>query len=241
MASERAQMRPAPVVASPAVARKTKAEGKPSQIGRKREIALAKDENEEYRARRAELVKVAATVFNDIGYEATTLSDIAERFGTDRASVYYYVSGKEELLLGGIEEILGRNLEEIDRIQGLEANAREKLELLIRRQVDSYVDTYPLSYVYIQNDMTKVGQSDSPRARAIVRGTRRFEKTVIEFLQQGVDEGIFDPEVPVLLAANSLFGILNWTHRWFKPGGRWKTEELAENFSRIFFKGIEKT
>jgi AcrR family transcriptional regulator len=212
-----------------------------SQIGRKRELALAKDQNEDYRARRAELVKVAATVFNDLGYEATTLSDIAKRFGTDRASVYYYVSGKEELLLGGIEEILGRNLEEIDRIKGLDANAREKLELLIRRLVDSYVDTYPLSYVYIQNDMTKVGQSDSPRAKAVIRGTRRFEKTVIEIIQQGMDEGIFDPEVPVLLAANSLFGILNWTHRWFKPGGRWKTEELSDSFIRIFFNGIEKS
>jgi AcrR family transcriptional regulator len=212
-----------------------------SRIGRKREQALAKDQNEDYHARRADLVKVAATVFNDLGYEATTLSDIAERFGTDRASVYYYVSGKEELLLAGIEEILGRNLEEIDRIQGLEVDAREKLELLIRRLVDSYVDTYPLSYVYIQNDMTKVGQSDSPRARALVRGTRRFEKSVIEIIQQGVDEGIFDDQVPVLLAANSLFGILNWTHRWFKPGGRWKTEELADSFARIFFNGIEKS
>jgi AcrR family transcriptional regulator len=215
----------------------TEAEG--SQIGRKREMALANDRNDDYKARRAELIKVAANVFNELGYEATTLSDIAKKFGTDRASVYYYVSGKEELLLGGIEEILGRNLAEIDRIQGLKINSREKLELLIRRLVDSYVDTYPLSYVYIQNDMTKVGQSDSPRARALIRGTRRFEKTVIEIIQQGVDEKIFDKEVPVLLAANSLFGILNWTHRWFKPGGRWKTEELSDTFIRIFFNGIE--
>jgi len=221
--------------------RGSNSEAEGSQIGRKRELALAKDQNEDYRARRADLVKVAATVFNDLGYESTTLSDIAKRFGTDRASVYYYVSGKEELLLAGIEEILGRNLEEIDRIQGLEANAREKLELLIRRLVDSYVDTYPLSYVYIQNDMTKVGQSDSPRAQAVVRGTRRFEKTVIEIIQQGVDEGIFDKKVPVLLAANSLFGILNWTHRWFKPDGRWKTDELSDSFIRVFFNGIEKS
>jgi len=221
--------------------RGSNSEAEGSQIGRKRELALAKDQNEDYRARRADLVKVAATVFNDLGYESTTLSDIAKRFGTDRASVYYYVSGKEELLLAGIEEILGRNLEEIDRIQGLEANAREKLELLIRRLVDSYVDTYPLSYVYIQNDMTKVGQSDSPRAQAVVRGTRRFEKTVIEIIQQGVNEGIFDKKVPVLLAANSLFGILNWTHRWFKPDGRWKTDELSDSFIRVFFNGIEKS
>lgn len=220
--------------------RKSDGEVENSQIGRKRERALAKDQNDDYRARRAELVKVAATVFNELGYESTTLSDIAKKFGTDRASVYYYVSGKEELLLGGIEEILGRNLKEIDRIQALDIDAREKLELLIRRLVDSYVDTYPLSYVYIQNDMTKVGQSDSPRARAVIRGTRRFEKTVIEIIQQGVDEKIFDKDVPVLLAANSLFGILNWTHRWFKPGGRWKTDELSDNFIRIFFNGIEK-
>ncbi len=49
----------------------TQVEG--SRIGRKRELALAKDENEDYKARRADLVKVAATVFNELGYESTTL------------------------------------------------------------------------------------------------------------------------------------------------------------------------
>jgi hypothetical protein len=59
-------------------------------------------------------------------------------------------------------------------------------------------------------------------------------------IQQGVDEGLFDPEIPVVLSANSLFGMLNWTHRWFKPKGKWKASELSETFSRILLAGIEK-
>jgi AcrR family transcriptional regulator len=212
----------------------------PSKIGEKRRKALTREKGDDYRARRAELVQVAAEVFNELGYETATLSDVAKKFGTDRASVYYYVSGKEELLFVGIEEMLERNLAEAQRVKKLDLGAREKLELLIGRLVDSYVDTYPLSYVYIENDMTKIAQSDSPRARAIVDGTRKFQKIMIEMFQQGVDEGVFDDEVPVLLAANSLFGMLNWTHRWFEPGGRWEASELADAFSRVLFRGIEK-
>jgi AcrR family transcriptional regulator len=211
-----------------------------SQIGKKRKKALAGDKNDDYRARRDELVRVAADVFNELGYEAATLNDIAEKFGTDRASVYYYVSGKEELLHAVIEETLQRNLAEAERVEKLDIDARDKLRMLIERLVDSYAETYPFSYVYIQHDMTKVAQTDSPWARTMMRRTHRFEKIMIGMIQQGVDEGIFDAEVPVVLSANSLFGMLNWTHRWFKPKGKWKASELADTFSRIFFRGIEK-
>jgi len=211
-----------------------------SRIEKKRKKALAGENNAEYRARREELVQVAATVFNELGYEAATLNDIAERFGTDRASVYYYVSGKEELLHAAIESTMKQNLAEAERVEKLDLDAREKLELLIKRLVDSYVETYPISYVYIQNDMTTVAQSKAPWAKLLRQQTRKFEKIMIAMIQEGVDEGVFDDKVPVLLSANSLFGMLNWTHRWFKPMGRWKAEELADAFSHIFFRGIEK-
>jgi AcrR family transcriptional regulator len=222
------------------MARRNNQPSEPSRIEKKRKKALAGQNNADYKAKRDELVRVAATVFNEVGYEAATLNDIAEKFGTDRASVYYYVSGKEELLHAVIEDTMAFNLAEAERVQGLDISAREKLRLLIERLVDSYVETYPFSYVYIQNDMTQLAQTETPWARKMAKGTHRFEKIIIGMIQQGVDEGEFDPKVPVVLAANSLFGMLNWTHRWFKPKGKWKASELSETFARILFAGIEK-
>jgi AcrR family transcriptional regulator len=47
-------------------------------------------------------VKAAVLVFREKGYEATTLHDIAAKLNTDRASLYYYASGKEEPLRAAV-------------------------------------------------------------------------------------------------------------------------------------------
>jgi AcrR family transcriptional regulator len=210
-----------------------------TRIGERRREALADGSNDEYKAKRAELVRVAADVFNELGYEAATLHDIAERFGRERASLYYYVSGKEELLQAVVERFFDLNLAEAERIRVLDSDARTKIRLLIRQLVDSYVQSYPASYVYIENDMTRIALIDSPWALRMQRQTKHFEQITLGLFQQGVDEGVFRRDLPVVLSTNALFGMLNWTHRWFKPTGKWKAEELVEVFSTILFTGIE--
>jgi len=199
----------------------------PTRIGERRREALADEGNEEYKTKRAELVRVAAAVFNELGYEATSIHDVAERFGRDRASVYYYVSGKEELLQAIVEQFLDLNVAEAKRIMELDLDAREKLRLLIAQVIDSYVESYPSSYVYIQNDMSRVALGDSPWALRMQRQTKHLEQITMQLIQQGVDERVFRRDLPVVLLMNSLFGMLNWTHRWFRPQGKWKAEEIA--------------
>jgi AcrR family transcriptional regulator len=214
--------------------------GAPSRIGQRRQAALDGPGNDDYRSKRADLLRVAATVFQERGYEAATLNDIAERFGADRASLYYYVSGKSELLEAIIADVLETNLAEAERLLKLEETARRKIELFIERLVASYVETYPSSYVYIAEDMAKVAQIDSPWAKSMTRQTRRIETITLKIIQQGVDDGEFRDDIPAALIANSLFGMLNWTHRWFKPGGKWTAEQLADSFGKVLFQGIDR-
>jgi AcrR family transcriptional regulator len=220
---------------------KQNASGRPeSRIGQRRRAALANTDNAEYKSKRAELLNIAAAVFKDRGYEAAALNDVAERFGTDRASLYYYVSGKEELFQGIIEGVLETNLAEAERLLKLDDTARHKLELFIKRLVESYVETYPSSYVYIAEDMAKVAELDSPWARRMVRQTRRLETIALNIIQQGVDDGEFRDDIPTPLVANTLFGMLNWTHRWFRPGGKWAPEQLSETFAKVLFEGVDR-
>src|SRR5438094_131055 len=104
--------------------------GPQSNIERRR-LAARAEGGEEYQTKLRQLVNVAADVFKEKGYEAATLAEIAERFGSVRASLYYYVSGKEELFQEAVRDILARNLADAERIQGLDLPVREKLGKLI--------------------------------------------------------------------------------------------------------------
>ena len=56
--------------------------------------------------RRAEMLSVAAQLFAKWGYERTTLDMIAEELSVSPASLYYYVTGKEELFVEILKQLL---------------------------------------------------------------------------------------------------------------------------------------
>jgi AcrR family transcriptional regulator len=210
-----------------------------SRIGQRRLDALSTG-NDDYKARRQELIAAAARVFQDKGYEAATLSDVAELVGADRATLYYYVSSKEELLREVVKSVIDTNVAEAEQILALEVDAREKVRRWVEWLMVSYEQNYPYTYVFIQEDMRKLPEDKSPWARQVVRQTRRMESILLKLITQGVEEGSFRDDVSVKLAANALFGMLNWTHRWFKPRPNQSAVEVADAFVKVFMEGMGK-
>jgi AcrR family transcriptional regulator len=210
-----------------------------SGIGRRRAAALAEG-SAGYQAKRSELIHAAATVFAEKGFEAATLNDIAERVGTDRATLYYYFGSKQELLQEAVRGGVEANLAEVERILKLDETPDGKLRLIVERLLFSYEADYPYMYVYIQEDMRKVASEHSAWAKEMTKLTRRFESTSLQLIKQAVEEGRFRDDVAPELAANALFGMINWTHRWFKPGKRRRADDLSAAFWAIFVDGMSE-
>jgi hypothetical protein len=93
-------------------------------------------------------------------------------------------------------------------------------------------------YVYIQEDMSQVASQETAWATKMVDETKRFERLFVSTLKEGVADGSFRDDLPIRLVANSLFGMLNWTHRWHVPGRRVTAEELSSTFTSLFFDGF---
>jgi AcrR family transcriptional regulator len=211
--------------------------GQDSGIARRRRVAQTEG-TAEYMAKRREVIRVGATVFQEKGYGAATLNDVAVRLGTDRASLYYYVGGKEDLFHAAVQDVLATNLLEAERILNLDADAVEKLRLLIQQAVSSYEAHYPYMYLYIQEDVGKLPAQDESWALQMRRERRRFESMTRAVIEQGMLEGTLRDDVRVDLASNALFGMLNWTHRWFQPGRSVTGAQLADSFCAIFLDGM---
>jgi AcrR family transcriptional regulator len=208
----------------------------------KRRSSAQNENSPGYSAKRAELMALAAEVFKEKGFEATTLNDIAERFGTDRASIYYYFASKKELFQALFHDILSGVLNEnvavASEVVASDMTVPDKLRGVLEQVVLSYEKNYPYVYLYIQEDMTKLSLDNTAWARDMARKTKRLETIITDVLQKGVDEGVFRSDVPVILMARAIFGMINWTHRWLKPGMR-KTDarQTVDAFCAIFFDG----
>jgi AcrR family transcriptional regulator len=211
-----------------------------SDIAQRRALARANDDPE-YRLRRAELIKTAAAVFRRKGYRAAKLQDIAVEVGLDRASVYYYVSGKEELYRDVVGEAVRENVKMVEELRAVQQPAKQKLAMLIQRLMESYEVHYPYLYVFVQENMAHM-EDDTAWNREIKHLSRRFNDAVRGIIQKGLDEGSLGfPVKDARLIANGIIGMCNWSHRWYQPDGPWTATMIGQTFSAMILKGLARS
>lgn len=211
---------------------------KVSNISRRRRSAQTEG-GADYTAKREELVRIAARLFKEQGYQSTKLADIAREAGLDRATIYYYVGSKEELFRETVEGVLDANMAEAQRLLADAALSwRDRLHAIYLRLMVSYEENYPATFVYIQEQMHQVGAEETVWAQEIMKKTRAFDKLLIGLIREAIASGELRANIPPRLVENALFGMLNWTHRWFTPGGPMTGLEVAEAFWSIFIDGM---
>ncbi|QRP42844.1 TetR/AcrR family transcriptional regulator [Amycolatopsis sp. FDAARGOS 1241] len=201
-----------------------------------RRKAAFEEGNESYVSRREEIIRSAAHVFRERGYESATLRDVAAALGTDRASLYYYVGSKEELLQEIVRAAIGRDIAAAEAVVRSRVTTPEKVRGLIRAMVTSYADNYPHMNVYME-DLGRIARQDSEWSVGIIEHLRTYESLVHTILAQGHRDGTLRNDLSVELCALALFGMVNWMHRWYRPASKWNTEEIAETFTEIYLGG----
>jgi AcrR family transcriptional regulator len=209
-----------------------------SNYSRRRESAQTEG-GADYAAKRDNLIRIAARLFKEQGYQATKLADIAREAGMDRATVYYYVGSKEEFFRATVEGVLDANMAQAQKLLHDESLTWiERLHAIYIRLMVSYEENYPATFVYIQEQMHQVSGDATPWAQEISKKTRAFDQTLLSFIREAIASGELRADIPPRLVENALFGMLNWTHRWFTPGGTMTGLEVAEAFWSIFVNGM---
>lgn len=205
-----------------------------SGIEARRQAAL-EDGSAGYLARRQEIIKAAAHVFRERGFEAT-LRDVAQVLGTDRASLYYYVGSKDELLQEIVRGALAGDIAAAQAVQKSTDSTPEKITALIASMVMSYAENYPHMNVYIE-DLGRIARQDSEWAVDVIAQTREYESIVLSILNEGHDDTSLRTDLPVSVCAMALFGMINWMYRWYRPSYPTSPQEIARTFTEIFLNG----
>jgi TetR/AcrR family transcriptional regulator, cholesterol catabolism regulator len=187
-----------------------------SDIGRRRGKALKKGSSA-YQERRNEIAKAAALVFNKKGYSNTSLADIAAAMEMDRASIYYYVSNKQELFDEVVREASERNIAAAEAAQASAHPPLEKLRTVVTELMTSYAATYPFLYVYLRENPSHVEPERTEWSNYMRNLSHRFEDAVIAIVQEGIDDGSIRPLASAQVLAFGVIGMVGWTNRWFVP------------------------
>ncbi|WP_298284027.1 TetR/AcrR family transcriptional regulator [Novosphingobium sp.] len=209
-----------------------------SLIGERRSAA-GKDPRTSYQNRRQEISEAAVKVFHRLGYTAASVSAVAAELGIDRASLYYYFSSKEQMFDEIIRSVLEENVELARRIAQSSMSPTRKMRELIMALMTSYAANYPLLYIYIREDLKNVSDERSSWS-AHMRGLNKsIEQSVIDIVEQGYADCSFRKVGTPKVVAYGVLGMLNWTHRWYKPGHSETGEDPGTTFAEMIVSGLE--
>ncbi|MDY7578126.1 TetR/AcrR family transcriptional regulator [Herbaspirillum sp. RTI4] len=178
------------------------------------------------------IIKQAAALFACNGFTATTMNEVAQACSLSKASLYHYVSDKNELLVYICEGHIERLCALVDEVaqQTLEPEAR--LRLLVQRFVEEYADAQNEHRVLTQ-DVKFLQAKDQKR---ILSGERK----VVDAMAQAM-VGV-RPELEASRMAKPLtmllFGMINWMFMWLKPDGGLTHEKMAGVVSDLLFGGM---
>ena len=177
------------------------------------------------------VLATAVRLFNERGYEATSMGDLAERLGITKSSIYHHVTGKEQLLGMAVDRALDGLFAAADEIRAMPGPAIDRLELLIRRSVLVLADRLEFVTLLLRVRGNTAVEMDALRRR------RGFDARVTELVTLAQREGDLRPDVDPGTAARLLFGMVNSLTEWYRPG-RGGIRSLADTVTDLAFHGL---
>ncbi len=208
---------------------------------RARRAAAAKTDSPVYLERQREIHKAAGEVFQEQGFHATKLSDVAERVGLDRASLYYYVGSKDDLFRDVVATAVGANLADAEELSAADLAARERLSQLISRLMLSFERHYPFLYVFVQEDLDRLRRrrSSSDAWAKTLHQSEQYFAVFRAIVAQAFAEGELASELPPSVVANSIIGMLVSTRLWYHPGGPLSAETIGQGLANLILDGLQ--
>jgi AcrR family transcriptional regulator len=168
-----------------------------------------------------------------------SMSAVAAELGMDRATLYYYFSSKEQMFDEIVRSVLEGNDELARRIAGSAISPNRKLRELVTSMMISYGTNYPLLYIYIREDLAHVSDTRSNWSAQMRALNRSIEQSIIDIVEQGYADGSFRRVGSARTVAYGILGMLNWTHRWFRPDRSEPAEEVGKVFAEMVLSGLE--
>ena len=177
------------------------------------------------------VLAAAVRLFNERGYDFTSMYDIAVSLGITKSSVYHHITSKEQLLQMAMDRALDGLFEAAEEVGALDLPAPARLEQLIRRCVLVLAERF--EYVTV---LLRVRGNTEVEQHALAR-RRKFDAVVTELVKQAQAEGGVRPDIDPAVAARLLLGMVNSLTEWYRPrpGG---AEAIADALTALAFDGL---
>lgn len=178
------------------------------------------------------ILRVAVAVFNEHGYDATSIGMLAERLGLSKSAIYHHVESKEKLLALALDEALGV-LEAVLREPGATTGAAvERLSHVLSRAVAVLIDELPAVTLLLRV------RGNTEVERAALARRRAFDREVAALVLAARDEGALRADLDPGIVTRLLFGMINSVVEWYRVDGPESADGIAGDILSLALDGL---
>jgi TetR/AcrR family transcriptional regulator, cholesterol catabolism regulator len=181
-----------------------------------------------------EIALAAVKLFEQKGYRATSVQDIADEVGLQKGSLYHYIQSKEDLLLQIAHQAITEFNTRLEDVLSQPISAKEKLALMIESHLQVSIANLQTTTVLLRETFAL---GEKPH-QVIQDLTDRYLELLTSILEEGRRNGEFHIE-DCKITALAILGSCNWMYRWYNPSGKLGSTELAQIFTQIFLNGVQ--
>ena len=178
------------------------------------------------------LLDAAVALFNERGYEATSVDEVATRLGVTKSAIYHHVPSKVELLRLALDRALDALFAVTSETGATTGPAIERLEYVVRGSVR--VLTAELPFVTLLLRL----RGNTEVERTALHRRREFDRIVTGLVGAAEHEGDVRTDVDPAVISRLLFGTVNSLTEWYRPGGDLSAADLADAVVTITFSGL---
>ncbi|MEW5421043.1 TetR/AcrR family transcriptional regulator [Amorphus sp. 3PC139-8] len=178
------------------------------------------------------MLATAVQFFNQKGFHATSLDDVATALNVTKPTIYHYFSNKDEILF----ECVGRGLsalrEAADAAAARGGSGMDRLRALMREY--ALVMTQDFGICVTRTADAELAEESRLKFRAL---KREIDETIRGVVEDGMRDGSI-AQGDARLMTFTLSGSLNWVARWYDPKGPMSASEIADGAVSMLVNGL---
>jgi AcrR family transcriptional regulator len=181
------------------------------------------------------LLDAAAALFAKKGYDLTSTREIAAQLGINKASLYYHIQTKEDLLYDICNSALTQIRDDVEAALKDASNPLQRTEILIRTHIESMLREYERHSAAL-TEMSCLSTKRLAEVTALRDGYETLTRSVLDEAQTA---GALRKDVPVKYLCLALLGLLNRVLVWYRPNGPLSPGQIGALFATIYLTGGE--
>jgi TetR/AcrR family transcriptional regulator, cholesterol catabolism regulator len=183
---------------------------------------------------RQEILRTAARLFQEQGYHATSMNDVAAALKLSKGGLYHHFQSKDEILFQIMNHAMDITEERVINPARSIRDPEERLRTLIRLHIDVVLSVRDREITVMLHENHPLPPTLRKRINARKKDYVHFVEGVIADVQRMKQaRPVVDPKA----AAFALLGMVNWIYQWYKAEGSLRAQDLVRQYTEVFFAG----